>query len=329
MVDVFISYARDDRPKCERIAAKLRALELDVWFDAKLEAGKSFDREIEETIAKAKAVLVLWSPLSVKSEWVRNEARVGKNKDKLVAARLADCDLPVEFSSIHFEDLSDPNFQDDHDGWLRLLERFARLTGRPSIVSFSRALAQAAQPLEQWARANPGDPLSDSMLSKASLLGGAPPAAPRAARPRMLIAPVAAAALLALGAGAAAGFALRAPAATVVTERIVTPPATARSTAGELAGRYRLSTETCAQPIELWTRGSALLMFSGDLDTAGQSASEHIFTEAIEALEPDGWLRTRTAQGVSNYYRRDGEAVQMRVGDAPDAAVYVFEACTQ
>jgi len=47
MVDVFISYKREERARCERIHEKLKALDLDVWFDVRLTAGKSFDREIE------------------------------------------------------------------------------------------------------------------------------------------------------------------------------------------------------------------------------------------------------------------------------------------
>ena len=43
MTDVFISYKRRTRPKIEQIAAALEALGLDVWFDANLEAGSSFN----------------------------------------------------------------------------------------------------------------------------------------------------------------------------------------------------------------------------------------------------------------------------------------------
>jgi pantoate kinase len=55
MVDVFISYKREERARCERIANKLKALNLDVWFNARLPSGKCFDREIESAIKKAKA----------------------------------------------------------------------------------------------------------------------------------------------------------------------------------------------------------------------------------------------------------------------------------
>ena len=57
MMDVFISCKREERARWEWIAKKLKALNLDVWFDARLPSGKSFDREIESTMKKAKAVL--------------------------------------------------------------------------------------------------------------------------------------------------------------------------------------------------------------------------------------------------------------------------------
>ncbi|MBI1188505.1 MAG: TIR domain-containing protein, partial [Alphaproteobacteria bacterium] len=209
--DVFISYKREERARCERIASKLRALGLDVWFDAKLEAGKNFDREIEASVAKSKAVLVLWSANSVDSQWVRNEAGFGLKYEKLVAARLSACDLPLAFSAVHYEDLFDPNFQDDDAGWLRLLDRISKLVGRPSIVSYSQALAQAALPLEAWARANAADPLARQIKAKADLLGGSARAAEDAEAPKRSAAPMVIAAIAALAVGAGVGaFAMRA-----------------------------------------------------------------------------------------------------------------------
>jgi len=147
MVDVFISYKREERARCERIANKLKALNLDVWFDARLPSGKSFDREFESTIKKAKAVLVLWSPASVESEWVRNEAGIGKERGVLAAAQLASCELPNAFRATRYETLFEENFADDHPGWIKVLGRIGELTGRPRLPSYSKALGEGATPL--------------------------------------------------------------------------------------------------------------------------------------------------------------------------------------
>ena len=87
MADLFISYSRSDRPRCSEIGDALAALKVDVWFDVGIEPGHSFDREIERELGAAKAVLVLWSEASVGSDWVRNEARPGKESDRLALCR--------------------------------------------------------------------------------------------------------------------------------------------------------------------------------------------------------------------------------------------------
>jgi hypothetical protein len=57
VVDVFISYKREERARCQRVRDKLRALELDVWFDADLSPDKTFREQIEEAVGAARAVL--------------------------------------------------------------------------------------------------------------------------------------------------------------------------------------------------------------------------------------------------------------------------------
>lgn len=231
MVDVFISYKREERARCERIANKLKALDLDVWFDARLPSGKSFDREIETTIKAAKAVLVLWSPASVESDWVRIEAGIGKARGVLVAAQLAPCELPIAFRTTHYETLYEEGFADDHPGWIKVLERIGELTGRPGIASYSKALGKGAAPLLRWARANHTDPLALKMEKLAERLSAADEEAGgitvrKGAGPRTVIGAALAAAALA---GAFGWIAKPAP----------PPPAkTAREIAAEMVGRW-------------------------------------------------------------------------------------------
>jgi hypothetical protein len=143
MTDVFISYKREERERCSRIAEKLRALGLDVWFDAKLESGTSFDAEIEEKVNTAKSVLVLWSPLSVKSTWVRNEATIGQKRNVLVAAEIAPCTYPIAFTNTQTATLHDANFRDDDPAWLSVLGRVAKLSARPHLSFYVSALDAA------------------------------------------------------------------------------------------------------------------------------------------------------------------------------------------
>src|SRR5580692_11638042 len=132
MVDVFISYCREDRVRCRRIHEKLKALDLDVWFDTHLVPGRKFDRQIEQVLRSAKAVLVLWSAASVESDWVREEAAKGQARDVLAAIRLAPCDPPLGFGATHYEDIYNEDFPDDDAAWLKIVQRIAGLTARPA-----------------------------------------------------------------------------------------------------------------------------------------------------------------------------------------------------
>ncbi len=140
MVDVFISYKREERDRCERIYRKLTALGLEVWFDAQLTSGERFRREITTAVNAAKAVLVLWSPASIESDWVLDEAGVGQRRKVLVAAQIAACDIPIGFGQTHYEKLHNAAFDDHDTEWLKILERIGALTGRPRLKGFSEVL---------------------------------------------------------------------------------------------------------------------------------------------------------------------------------------------
>lgn len=83
-VDVFVSYASDDRPLVRSMVEALEASGLAVWWDRSIGTGSAFDREIESALDSARCVLVLWSPSSIKSDWVRAEAYEGLNRGVLV-----------------------------------------------------------------------------------------------------------------------------------------------------------------------------------------------------------------------------------------------------
>src|SRR5690349_3855580 len=108
MADVFISYKRDERDAVERIAHKLRAVGLDVWFDAGMTAGDSFSDEIDREARAARAILVCWSPTARESRWVKAEAMIGFEQDKLAAAYVAGPDgfsPPTPFNTVHAADV--------------------------------------------------------------------------------------------------------------------------------------------------------------------------------------------------------------------------------
>ncbi|MBU6165959.1 MAG: TIR domain-containing protein, partial [Alphaproteobacteria bacterium] len=106
MTDIFISYSSDDRARAKLFADAFAAAGLNVWWDAGLRAGDAYDQKIEQALRAAKAVVVLWSPTSVASRWVRAEATLADRCKSLVPVTIAPCDKPIMFELTQTADLS-------------------------------------------------------------------------------------------------------------------------------------------------------------------------------------------------------------------------------
>ena len=108
MASIFLSYAREDANTAKAIASELEARGWSVFWDRKILPGATFDDYIVQQLQDARAVLVLWSPISTASDWVRNEAAHGKDRapSALVPAIIAPCQIPFAFRHIQAVDLS-------------------------------------------------------------------------------------------------------------------------------------------------------------------------------------------------------------------------------
>ncbi|HEX5961881.1 MAG TPA: TIR domain-containing protein [Rhodanobacteraceae bacterium] len=107
MADVFVSYARADKARVAPLVAAIEAKGWSVWWDPAIVPGREFDDEIEAEINAAKAVLVVWTPTSVASRWVRGEARDAADRHVLVPVRFDKAHLPMDVRAIHTTDLDD------------------------------------------------------------------------------------------------------------------------------------------------------------------------------------------------------------------------------
>jgi TIR domain/Phage integrase family len=72
MADVFISYAKTDRSLALKLVAMLEAEGWKVWWDTSLAIGDDFRNEIMTELGHARAVIVIWTDASIKSDWVRS-----------------------------------------------------------------------------------------------------------------------------------------------------------------------------------------------------------------------------------------------------------------
>ena len=91
---VFLSYARADQKRALPIIKMLEAAGYSVWWDGLLEPGERFSRSTEDALARAKAVVVLWSKTSTASHWVHDEATQGRDRRCLVPISLDGSEAP-------------------------------------------------------------------------------------------------------------------------------------------------------------------------------------------------------------------------------------------
>ncbi|MDO8249688.1 MAG: TIR domain-containing protein [Rhodoferax sp.] len=119
--DVFVSYAREDRPLAEQLAHALSASGLQVWWDRDLAAGSEFTAVIEAKLLGAAVVIVLWSADSVRSSFVRDESSRALKQGKLLPVRIEDIELPLGFGQLHTLDLLDWEGDADDETFQKLL----------------------------------------------------------------------------------------------------------------------------------------------------------------------------------------------------------------
>ncbi len=105
MADVFVSYSRSDKARVAPLVAAIEAQGWSVWWDPAIDAGQQFDDQIDAELQAANAVLVIWTPTSVASRWVRGEARDAAERGILVPVRFEDARLPIDVRAIQTTNL--------------------------------------------------------------------------------------------------------------------------------------------------------------------------------------------------------------------------------
>jgi TolB-like protein/Flp pilus assembly protein TadD len=102
---LFLSYAHADRGKAQRLAAVLEQSGYTVWWDALIEGGSRYSKTIAAALEAADVVVVLWSKESIESDWVRDEAAQGRDRQRLVPLSLDGTLPPLGFRQHQMIDL--------------------------------------------------------------------------------------------------------------------------------------------------------------------------------------------------------------------------------
>ncbi|MGZ5432695.1 MAG: toll/interleukin-1 receptor domain-containing protein [Thermoanaerobaculia bacterium] len=112
---VFISHSHADKAFVRSLARQLRDRGIDVWLDeAELRVGDSLLDQLGESLDRVDFLLVVLSPASVKSSWVKEELKVAlsrqiqKRRVDVIPLLKADCVIPVFLRDRLYADFTTP-----------------------------------------------------------------------------------------------------------------------------------------------------------------------------------------------------------------------------
>src|SRR5690242_19260775 len=101
----------------------------EVWWDRHLHGGSRFATEIDKALKDAEAVVVLWSPTSIDSAWVQDEAAEGRDSGRLVPVSLQSAKPPLGFRQFQTIELGSWDGTRAPDALEDLLEAIGRTCG--------------------------------------------------------------------------------------------------------------------------------------------------------------------------------------------------------
>jgi adenylate cyclase len=131
LADIFVSYSRQDRARVAPLVAALEAQGWSVWWDPEINPGEEFDSLISRELEGARSLIVVWTPQSVDSRWVRGEARDAADRGVLVPVRFEHAKLPIDFRALHATDLDEWNGDHAHGAFLSLCKALEGKLGAP------------------------------------------------------------------------------------------------------------------------------------------------------------------------------------------------------
>lgn len=158
---LFLSYTRADIDRARPIIAILEDAGFDVWWDQMIEGGDHYLPTTEAALEGADCVVVLWSKLSVDSNWVRDEAQSGRERGRLVPVTLDGTMAPLGFRQIQLIDISGWNGKPD-----------APEIGRV-ITAIHRLIDPAKAPASKPASLSPATTGGGGVSRRNLMLGGA------------------------------------------------------------------------------------------------------------------------------------------------------------
>lgn len=179
MADIFISYAHEDLDQARSLADAIEAEGWSVFWDRRIPPGTPFEDFIEQRIAESAVVVVLWSPHSITSRWVRIEAAHGRdrNPSALIPVLISESNIPFAFRDLHAADLR--AWQPGNRGveFQELLSSIDRLAPRravsPATDGANASIAPGARQMGMTGRSDAGTSRLRSWVSLVRRRAGA------------------------------------------------------------------------------------------------------------------------------------------------------------
>ncbi|MGF1547360.1 MAG: SUMF1/EgtB/PvdO family nonheme iron enzyme [Thiotrichales bacterium] len=144
--DIFICYSSKDLTIATRVRDHLRAAGWQVFMDRHIQAGHRWSQEIEQELAAARAVVVLWSTNAKASRFVMDEAHEAADRNVLYPVRIENVAIPHGFRQFQTPDLLAWDGDIAHDGFKLLLESLRTHLDPAPVASVAPPASSTPQP---------------------------------------------------------------------------------------------------------------------------------------------------------------------------------------
>jgi len=128
MKDIFISYSRKDSATAEKFQKLLTEEGWSVFWDVEILPGKAWSDQLEQKLLDCKCIVVLWSEHSLQSDYVKEEAALGKSAKKLVPIMIGEgIHPPFGFGMLEAAMLSDWDGDKNNREYQNLIKAISEL----------------------------------------------------------------------------------------------------------------------------------------------------------------------------------------------------------
>ena len=149
MQKIFISYSRKDIDFVRKLAGDLEKAGYDVWWDiTDLRGGDDWVRQIPGAIRLSQFFLVILTPDSVESEWVRKEYTQALSlRKKIIPIMLVAGTVPFALNTINFINFARGEYSDNYK---KLLEAMDYTGEPPAIQPFKKRIGPLPQEFRKF-----------------------------------------------------------------------------------------------------------------------------------------------------------------------------------